>query len=429
MKGNEIFLLLNKEEFGDVLAKMYGEGNVDHNRLRYERLVKGFIKRYGDNKNLRIYSSPGRTEIGGNHTDHNNGKVLAGSINLDCIGAASKNEEQIINVVSLDYNMDFFIEINTLKSNLDNGTVKLVRGLLDGFKKRGHKIGGFNTYISSNVISAAGVSSSAAFEMLLCVIINDLYNDNSLDVVEYAKIGQYAENQYWNKSSGLLDQIACAVGGIVNIDFYNKTMPKISKMDIDFTKLGYGIVIVDTGKGHADLSDEYSSIPQEMKSVANFFGKSVCAEISINDIVNNIEELRKSVGDRAILRSIHFFNENERVDKQVKALKEKNMDDFLQNILESGDSSWKILQNCYSIENYKEQGITLALTLTKMFLDNKDRGVCRVHGGGFAGVIMSILPLDDIDEYVEFMENNFMKNSTYKMIIRPYGAVNILNLL
>lgn len=195
MTGNETALLLNKKEFGDILAKMYGGENVDHNLLRYEGLVKGFIKRYGDNNDIRIYSSPGRTEIGGNHTDHNNGKVLAASINLDCIGVASKNEEQIINVVSLDYNMDFSIDINTLKSNLDNGTVKLVRGLLDGFKKRGHKIGGFNTYISSNVISAAGVSSSAAFEMLFCVIINDLYNDNSLDVVECAKIGQYAENQ------------------------------------------------------------------------------------------------------------------------------------------------------------------------------------------------------------------------------------------
>lgn len=429
MTGSELTFLLNKEKCDDVFAKMYGKENVDHNRIRYEKLIKGYIKRYGDNKDIRIYSSPGRTELGGNHTDHNNGKVLAGSINLDCIGVASKDKGAKIRIVSVNYNMDFSIDVETLESSVDNCTVNLVCGLLDGFKKRGHKVGGFNAYISSNVISAAGVSSSASFEMLLCVIINDLFNENNLDVVECAKIGQYAENHYWNKSSGLLDQIACAVGGLINIDFYDETKPKISKMDIDFTKLGYGIVIVNTGKGHADLSDEYSSIPQEMKSVANFFGKSVCAEISINDIVENIDGLRKSVGDRAILRAIHFCNENERVDNQVKAIKENNFKDFLQNVLESGDSSWKLLQNCYSVDDYNEQGITLALTLTKIFLDSKETGVCRVHGGGFAGVIMAVLSLEDIEEYVEFMENKFMKNSTYRMIIRQYGAVNVLNLL
>lgn len=429
MKGNEVIKLLEKEKCVDVFAKMYGKENVEDNRVRYKKLVKGFLKRYGDGKDLRIYSSPGRTEIGGNHTDHNKGKVLAGSISLDSIGVVSRVEGNKINIVSVDYNLDFIIDGETLEASLDNSTVSLVRGLLEGFKKKGYKIGGFNAYISSNVISAAGVSSSASFEMLLCTIINDLYNDNSIDVVECAKIGQYAENHFWEKSSGLLDQMACAVGGIINIDFYDDKMPKIKKMDIDFNKLGYGIVIVNTGKGHADLSNEYSSITKEMKDVAEFFGKSVCAEISLNYIVNNIEGLRKAVGDRAILRAIHFCKENERVDKQVEALKENNIEDFLKMISESEDSSWKILQNCYTIENYNEQGIPLALTLTEMFLDSKGRGACRVHGGGFAGVIMAIVSLEDIDEYIEFMENKFMKNSTYRMIIRPYGAINVSNLI
>ncbi|WP_099469723.1 galactokinase [Konateibacter massiliensis] len=429
MKTNEIFETLKTKECEELFSKMYGREQVDENRKRYEDLITGYEKRYGAGENIEIYSAPGRTELGGNHTDHNNGKVLAGSINLDCVGVASIQDGDTINIVSVDYDLDFSINVNTLQASIESSTAKLVCGLLEGVQKRGHKIGGFHAYISSNVISAAGVSSSASFEMLLCAIINDLFNDNSLDMVEYAKIGQYAENHNWNKSSGLLDQMACAVGGIIHIDFKNEEMPIVSQMNIDFYQEGYGIVIVNTGKSHADLSEEYSLVPKEMKSVANYFGKTVCAEISLEDIVNNIEELRKQVGDRAVLRAIHFCDENGRVDKQVEALQKNNFDQFLHLVAESGNSSWKLLQNCYSIENYNEQGIPLALTLTKMFLDKKGRGVCRVHGGGFAGVIMAIVSLEDMDEYVAFMENKFLKNSTYKMIIRPYGAINVLKLI
>lgn len=429
MKTKEIIDLLKSDKYKTILTKMYGENQEEINRERYESLIHGYEKRYGVDDDIEVFSAPGRTELGGNHTDHNNGKVLAGSINLDCLGIVSKRNDKIINIVSVDYDLDFYIDLKTLESNIENSTVLLVKGLLEGFKKKGYCTGGFNAYISSNVISAAGVSSSASFEMLICAVINDLYNEGSLSMLEYAKIGQYAENHFWKKSSGLLDQMACAIGGIIHIDFKNEEKPAVTKMEIDFAKEGYGIVIVNTGKSHADLSDEYSRIPKEMKAVANYFNKEVCVEISLEDIIDNIEELRKHVGDRAILRAIHFFNENERVDRQVEELNKQNFDKFLQLVSESGDSSWKILQNGYSIDNYNEQGITLALTLTKIFLDKKGNGVCRIHGGGFAGVIMAIVPLEDISEYINFMETKFMKNSTYKMSIRPYGAVNVFKLI
>lgn len=429
MKTDEAIEVLKTKSCEELLIKMYGIRGVKGNKERYEKLILGYEKRFGKNNEIEIYSAPGRTELGGNHTDHNNGKVLAGSINLDCVGIASKQANNMINVVSVDYDLDFSINADTLLSSKTNSTVALVEGLLEGFKQRGYKIGGFNVYISSNVIAAAGVSSSASFEMLICAIINDLFNNNELDMIEYAKIGQYAENNYWMKSSGLLDQMACAVGGIIYIDFKDEKNPKVEKMEIDFEKEGYGLVIVNTGKSHADLSEEYSLIPTEMKSIAKYFDKNVCSEIGISDIIDNIGVLREMAGDRAILRAIHFCNENQRVDKQVEELKNNNFEKFLQIVSESGDSSWEILQNCYSIENYKEQGIPLALTLTKIFLKRKGRGVCRIHGGGFAGVIMTLVALEDMEEYIEFMENKFMNNSTHRMMIRPYGAMNVLKMI
>lgn len=303
------------------------------------------------------------------------------------------------------------------------GTVDLVKGLLAGFQESGYDIGGFDAYITSSVISAAGVSSSAAFEMLVCSILNEFFNEGRMDTVAYAHIGKYAENKYWNKASGLLDQMACAVGGLITIDFLEPSIPAVEKIDFDFSAQGYDLIIVNTGKGHADLSEDYSSVPIEMKKVAEFFGKSYCSEITEEEVIGKLQKVREFAGDRSVLRALHFFEENKRVEAEVAALKENRFDDFLTNITASGNSSWKWLQNCFTNQAFQEQGITVALALTELFIAKKQVGVCRVHGGGFAGVIMALLPREVSKEYMDYMEQAIGEGNAYRMSIRPYGAI------
>ena len=250
-----------------------------------------------------------------------------------------------------------------------------------------------------------------------------------MDVVTYAHIGKYAENKFWNKASGLLDQMACAVGGLITIDFKNPEAPVVEKIDFDFGAQDHSLMIVNTGKGHADLSADYSSVPNEMKKVAQFFGKEVCAEIKEQDVIDHLAELRAYAGDRSVLRALHFFEENKRVEAEVKALKENRFGDFLDGITASGNSSWKWLQNCYTNSNVQEQGISIALALTEMFIAEKKRGACRIHGGGFAGVIMAMLPNDLVDEYVAYIEKAMGEGSAYRMSIRPYGAICVNQML
>lgn len=419
---------LNSAQNAKLFVDLYGENNVEMNKKRYVSAIEGFTKRF-HHEDFEVFSSPGRVEIGGNHTDHNRGKVLAGSINLDCIGIAAKTKNNYVSIVSENYQLDFSISLDDLSSGDEGSTIELVKGLLAGFKETGKNLGGFDVYVTSNVLAAAGVSSSASFEMLICSIIDHFFNENHVSKTEYALIGKYAENHFWNKESGLLDQMACAVGGIVNIDFKNEENPEIKKINFDFNKVGYEIIIVNTGKGHADLSEEYSSIPKEMKQVAAYFGKNVLAELKLDDIISNIKTLRNQVSDRAILRAIHFFNENKLVEKQVECLEDGNFNEFLNLVSASGNSSWKLLQNCYSVSNITEQGIPLALELTRQFISKTGKGALRVHGGGFAGVIMAIIPKENTKAYIEYIETNFLENSTYPMIIRPYGAVKITDLL
>lgn len=408
-----------------LMTEMYGVDNIAANIERYTHVAEGFVDKFGEDKDFEFFTSPGRTEISGNHTDHNLGKILAGSINLDCVAAAGVNNSNEVHIFSETYNQSFTIDLNELDPiKQKTGTVALLRGILQGFKRAGYQIGGFDAYVTSNVISAAGVSSSAAFEMLICCMVDYLFNDNNISVKEYAKIGQYAENAYWDKASGLLDQMACASGGMISIDFNTPNMD-VENIDISFDQMGYDLFIINTGKGHADLSADYSSIPGEMKKVAGFFGKEVLADCSLEELLANLSAVRAHAGDRAVMRAFHFFTENDRVDTAVKALKEKDYDTFLQVITESGNSSWKWLQNCYTISNYEEQSISVALALTEMYLKKLGKGVCRVHGGGFAGVIMAIIPKENSQEYKTYMSSMLGEENVYVMNVRKHGSIHL----
>lgn len=429
MKVQETLQLLEGSKSRELMTKLYGESHAKENTARYQEMVKGYEQLFGD-QDILLFTSPGRTEISGNHTDHNHGKVLAGSINLDCVGVAAKNDSQTIRIVSETYHQDFTIDLQDLAPSAKMaGTVDLTKGLLKGFLEAGYKVGGFNAYITSNVISAAGVSSSASYEMLLCAMLNTFFNEGKLDTVAYAHVGKYSENHYWNKASGLLDQMACAVGGLITIDFKNPAAPAVEKIDFDFASADHSLIIVQTGKGHADLSADYSSVPQEMKKVAQYFGKEVLADVDEKDVLADLKAVRAFAGDRSVMRALHFFEENKKVEAEVAALKAGDFQAFLENITASGNSSWKWLQNCYTTASVQEQGISVALALTEMFIAEKKKGACRIHGGGFAGVIMAMLPNDLVEEYIAYIEKAIGEGSAYRMSIRPYGAICCNDLL
>lgn len=293
------------------------------------------------------------------------------------------------------------------------------------FKELGYNIGGFNSYISSDVLGGSGLSSSASIEVLLGTIINYLFNDGQIDVKLLAKIGQYAENVYFGKPSGLMDQMACAVGGFVTIDFKDSENPIVRKVDFDFESQDYSLLVVDTGGNHADLTEDYASIPTEMKAIAKALGGQVCRDITMDEVIENMPRLRKEVNDRAVLRAMHFLNEDHRVTQQVKALEEGNFKEFLCLINDSGNSSWKWLQNCFTTHNPLEQGITLALALTEDFIHKNGEGACRVHGGGFAGTIQVFLPKEKVEAYVNEIEPIFGEGSVSVLNIRPYGAIKV----
>ena len=429
MNINQTKQFINEDKVRNLFEKLYGKDEVSNQIKRYEVVLDGYAKTFGDIE-VKLFSSPGRTEISGNHTDHNHGKVIGGSINLDCVGVAGKVNGNVVRVISETFNQDITINLDNLShGNRNTGTEELLKGILQGFVEKGFNVGGFNAYITSNVIASAGVSSSAAFETLICQIVNTLFNDNKIDIVTYAHISKFAENVYWEKSSGLLDQMCCAAGGLISIDFKNPLNPKVKKLDFDFASTGYKLIIVQTGRGHADLSEDYSSIPNEMKKVAKFFDKEVLAEITLKDVLDNFMKLREYAGDRAVIRAIHFFEENDRVDAEVLALEKGDFKTFLENVNESGNSSWKYLQNCFTNAAPQEQGITNVLALTELFLKKKGCGACRVHGGGFAGVIMTLLPNDIAEEYIEYIESHTQRKSAFNMIIRPLGSICVNDVL
>ena len=391
---------------------------------RYIELSKTFSELYDAEREIRFFSAPGRSEVGGNHTDHNHGKVLAAGINLDAIAAASKNTENIVRVKSQGYPMDV-VDLSDLSvmENEKGTSPALVRGVCQGFLNAGYKIGGFDACTASMVLSGSGLSSSAAYEVLVGTMLNFLYNDGKVDPVTIAKIAQYAENEYFGKPCGLMDQMACSVGSFVNIDFKDPQNPIIEEVKFDFASCGHALCIVDTKGSHADLTDEYGFIREEMESVAHHFGKSVLREVPETEFCSEIAELRKDVGDRAVLRAMHFYAENERVEKEVKALRAGDFEGFKAVVLESGASSYMYNQNVFSVKKIKEQPVSLALALSQKVLEG--RGAWRVHGGGFAGTIQAFVPLDLLEEYKSTIEGVFGEGACYVLSIRPIGGAEI----
>lgn len=406
----------------EVLKEVYGES--ENSTRRFADLAENFRRQF-NMEEAEFFSAPGRTEIIGNHTDHNGGKILAASIDMDTIGAAWPNNSDIITIISEGYDQEFVVDLSALDQiPINQGTVSLVAGMAEAARKSGFRVSGFNVYVSTKVISAAGVSSSASFEMLICSIIDFFFNDNSMTYVDYAKIGQYAENHHWSKASGLMDQLACAVGGTILLDFSEDAA--YEKVDFSFADLGYDIFIVNTGKGHADLSEEYSSIPREMKLTAKALGAERLADTSLTKLLENMDEVLKETGnDRAILRSIHFFEENRRVEAAAGAIERKDGAGLLKLLKESGDSSWKLLQNCYPDGEVEEQKIPLTLALSELFVNRVGDGCCRIHGGGFAGVIMCVVPRSEAGNYEEYISRFADKKDIYHMNIRRHGAIHL----
>ena len=404
----------------EVLKKIYGE--TEESSARYTNLAVNFEKKYHHDK-AEFFTAPGRTEIIGNHVDHNGGQIIAASIDLDTIGAAYPNGTNVIHMISEGYRQEVVVDLDKLSTETyTKGTDALVAGIMEYMKKKGYATGGFDAYVSTKVIAAAGVSSSASFEMLVCSIINYFFNDGAMTYINYAKAGQYAENVYWLKASGLMDQLACAVGGPILLDFSDRENPKYEKVNFSFHDYDHHLVIVNTGKGHADLSEEYSEIPMEMKEAAKAAGAELLCETTLDKVLANMDKIDN---DRAILRAIHFFKENERVERAAKAVEEKDGETVLKLLSESGKSSWELLQNCYPIKAYTEQKISVALALTDLFLEKLGKGICRIHGGGFAGVIMCVVPEEETENYVSYISEFAGKENVYPMNIRAVGAVHI----
>ncbi|NLJ41447.1 MAG: galactokinase [Clostridiales bacterium] len=414
----------------NIFAKLYGDhkGIIKYQRSRYRHIFNKFQELFPESEaEVQFYSTPGRTEIGGNHTDHNHGRVLAAGVDLDSVAAATKSGDSIITVHSRGYEDPFIVDTYDLeiKDGEKRTTNALIRGIAARFKDLDYKIGGFNAYISSDVLGGSGLSSSASIEVLFGTILNHLYNEGKMGAELLAIIGQYAENVYFDKPSGLMDQIACAVGGFVSIDFKDPLKPIVKEIKFDFEDQDYQLLIVNTGGNHADLTDDYASIPIEMMKVANVFDKNVCRELTKSELLKNIGSLREKTGDRAVLRAMHFFDEDNRVILQTKALEKGRFDEFLSLVKESGNSSWKLLQNCFTTHNPEEQGITLGLAITEDYINKIGKGACRIHGGGFAGTIQVFLPDQKVAEYIKVIESVFGVGSVTKLGIRSLGTIRL----
>lgn len=410
------------EAFASRVATLYGtaEGTLSKQTERYGKLVERFEARFGAPQGeTYFFSAPGRTEIGGNHTDHNNGRVLAAAVNLDTVAFVEKTDDHVI-VVDSEGFPPITVELDALEVSEQyfGTTFALIRGTAGVMREMGFTIGGFRATVSSTVFRGSGLSSSAAFEVLIAAILDGLYNGFTLDAKLRAVISQKVENVYFGKPSGLLDQMSSSVGGMVTIDFETEDA-RVEAIHYDFAAKGYALCVVNTGGDHGDLTDDYAAIPNEMKAVAAQFGKKVLREVPKEDVEKSIGRLRAEVGDRAVLRALHFYDENERVEEQVKAIREDNLPAFFDAVNRSGDSSWKLLQNVYARPT--EEQMAMGIELSRRFLAGD--GAQRVHGGGFAGTIQAYVPTNRLGEYIAVIESAFGKGSCTPLLVRPEGAV------
>ena len=388
---------------------------------RYAAVLDGLEKTFGSHAEAGLYSAPGRTEIGGNHTDHQHGRVLAGSVNIDMIAAAAPNDKNQLRVQSEGYDL-CVIDLNDLEARKEeeNTTAALLRGECAAFTQQGAKLAGLDVYVSSNVPKGSGVSSSAAFEVLIGVILNDCFMTEKVSPIAIAQIGQWAENVYFGKPCGLMDQMASSVGNIITIDFASPAKPVVEPVAVDFSKAGLALCILDSGADHADLTDEYAAIPAECRAVAAVCGGEVLRDVPFETFLAKLPECRRQCGDRAVLRAFHVYADNDRVAKQVAALHDGDFGTFLSLVNESGCSSWEYLQNVIpaGYKEHQEVGVTIAAA--KHLLG--DKGAVRVHGGGFAGTVQAFVPVEMLDEFKAGMEAILGEGRCHVLSIRPEGG-------
>ena len=426
MKTAELRERLKNGYFDEQFSYIYASNDAHKYSQRFEEALAGFIEAFDkEPEEVRLFSAPGRTEIGGNHTDHQHGCVLAASLNLDVIAVVALNGTDEIRIKSKGYPQDVILldELEANESEYDRSSA-LIRGVAAKIKSMGYELSGFDAYTISNVLKGSGMSSSASFEVLVGTIINGLFCNNEIDAVEIAKIGQYAENVYFGKPCGLMDQMASSVGAVVAIDFADTQKPIVNKVEFDFTKSGHALCIIDSGADHADLTNEYAAITVEMRKVANFFGKDFLREVDPVEFTNAIPKLREELAnDRAVLRAMHFFNDNERAQQEVEALKNDDFEAFLDIVKKSGYSSYMYLQNIYASSMPNQQAVSLTLALCDEILG--DSGAYRVHGGGFAGTVQAFVPNEMLDEFKTKIEAVLGEGMCNVLSIRPVGGIEI----
>ena len=409
--------------FDERLSRLYGT-ETEKARARFLHITHLFEEKFGDKEDIRFFSAPGRTEVCGNHTDHNHGQVLAAAINLDAVACAVKTDDHFIRVYSENYPGDI-IDINILEPQMNEveKSASLVRGVAARFRELGYNIGGIDCVTVNNVLKGSGMSSSASFEVLVGTMLNYLYNDGKISPVEIAQIAQFAENKFFGKPCGLMDQMACSVGSFVQIDFCDPANPVITPVEFDFASCGHSLCIVDTRADHADLTDDYAAIRREMEAVAGYFGKSCLREITEADVLSNVAGIKEKLGERPLLRAIHFFEDNKRVEKEAQALRNGDFDTFKAMTVASGYSSYMYNQNVFSSSAPLSQPVSLALAISEVIL--KGKGAWRVHGGGFAGTIQAFVPNELLNEYKESLEAVFGEGACYVLAIRPFGGTEI----
>ena len=416
---------LAQGKYSQLLKEIYiDESMLPYQQERYKKAIESYEEIFGEG-DVELYSAPGRSEVGGNHTDHQHGMVLATSINLDALAVVSRNDSNLMRVMSEGYEMAE-VDMTDLKERFEETgtTIGLIRGVAAALQERGYQVGGFNAYVTSDVLIGAGLSSSAAFEIIVGTIMSGLFNDMKISPVEIAQAGQFAENVYFGKPCGLMDQMACSVGGMIHIDFADPESPVVEKVSSDFEKYQYSLCIVDTMASHANLTDDYAQIPAEMKKVASLFKKDFLREVTEEEFFGQISGLRSVFGDRPVLRAMHFFEEEKRVEGQVAALQEGRFQDFLDLVKASGDSSFKYLQNIYTNRDVQNQAMSVALGASEIVLGS--HGVSRVHGGGFAGTIQVFVENGFVEEYRKAIEKIFGRGSCHVLKVRQKGGIKVV---